>query len=138
MKKEITILTTWDWNTVYEIDCSLKEYLAMQIEVKNKWEDWFLSEKYNEKIKFWKIGSEKWKTQYLSIEAPKNEPTQAEKDKSAVILRELAKKAEVNKLARFIEKRNTILERLRLEEVRLWEMTTVDKIECYNKYKLTK
>ena len=137
MKKEITILTSWKWD-IYEIDWNIKDYMNMKTQAKQNWEDWFWCEKYQTYIKFASLEKESWKTQYLSIEAPKNEPTQAEKDKSAVILRELAKKAEVNKLARFIEKRNKILERLRLEEVRLWEMTTVDKIECYNKYKLTK
>ena len=137
MKKEIIILTSWKWE-VYEIDWKVKDYLNIKTQAKQNWEDWFWCEKYQTYIKFASLEKESWKTQYLSIEAPKNEPTQAEKDKSAVILRELAKKAEVNKLARFIEKRNDILERLRLEEVRLSEMPTVDKIECYNKYKLTK
>ena len=54
------------------------------------------------------------------------------------MMRELAKKANEGKEERFILKRNDILERLRLEEKRLWLMATVDKIECYNKYKLTK
>ena len=117
---------------------NIEDFLKMQSEDKANWINEFLVTKLQRSVTYTNIKDKQWKTQYLSIEAPKNEPTQAEKDKSAVILRELAKKAEVNKLARFIEKRNTILERLRLEEVRLWEMTTVDKIECYNKYKLTK
>lgn len=137
-KKDLTLLYSWGSKDIYEIDWSIKDYINMKTQAKQNWEDWFWCEKYQTYIKFASLEKESWKTQYLSIEAPKNEPTQAEKDKSAVILRELAKKAEVNKLARFIEKRNDILERLRLEEVRLWEMTTVDKIECYNKYKLTK
>ena len=137
MKKEITILTSWKWD-IYEIEWNIKDYMNMKTQAKQNWEDWFWSEKYQTYIKFASLEKETWKTQFLSIEAPKYEPTQAEKDKSSEILRNLAKNAEINKEKRFIEKRNDILERLRLEEVRLWMQTTVDKIEQYNRLKLTK
>ena len=135
MKKEITILTSWKWD-VYEIEWSVEDYMKMQMEAKAKWEDWFWSNKYRCKIKFSALEKESWKTHYLSIEAPKYEPTQEQK--ASLIIKELAKKAEINKEERFIKKRSDILENLRLEEKRLWLMPTVEKIECYNKYKLTK
>ena len=135
MKKEIAILTTWKWD-IYHIDWNIKDYMNMKTQAKQNWEDWFWCEKYQTYIKFASLEKETWKTQYISIEAPKDELTQAEKDKSAEILRKLAKKAEVNKEERFIKKRNEILERLRLEEVRLWIETTVDKIEWYNRLKV--
>ena len=135
MKKEITILTSWKGD-IYEIDWKIKDYMNMKSQAKQNWEDWFWCEKYQTYIKFSALEKETWKTNYLSIEAPKYEPTQAEREKSSLIIKELAKKAEENKEKRFIERRNEILEDLRKKEVALGMQTTVDKIDKYNKLKL--
>lgn len=135
MKKELTILTSWKWD-IYEIDWNVKDYMQMKSQCKQNWEDWFWCEKYMTFIKFSALEKETGKTNYIAIEAPKRESTPAEKEKASQILKDLAKKAEEGKEERFIKKRNEILERLRLDEVRLWLQTTVDKIEQYNRLKL--
>ena len=135
MKKEITILTSWKWDR-YEIDWNIKDYMNMKSQAKQNWEDWFWCEKYQTYIKFSALEKETWKTKFLSIEAPKYEPTQAERDKGVLMMRELAKKANEWKEERFIKRRNEILEDLRKREVALWMQTTVDKIENYNRIKL--
>ena len=110
--------------------------MNMKSQAKQNWEDWFWCEKYQTFIKFSALEKESGKTQFLSIEAPKNEPTQAERDKGLAIARNLFKKAWVNKEKRFIERRNEILEDLRKREVALGLQTTVDKIENYNRNNL--
>ena len=135
MKKEISILTSWK-GEVYEIDWNIKDYMNMKTQAKQNWEDWFWCEKYQTYIKFAALEKETWKTQYISIEPPKYEPTQAEREKSAEILRKLYKKAEEGKQERFIKRRNEILEDLRKKEVQLGLETTIDKIEWYNRLKL--
>lgn len=136
-KKDIVILKLWD-NEEVIVEMNIEHFLEMQREDLNQWVKEFYISSMQRTICYSDIKWKQGKTQYLSIEAPKNEPTLAEKEKSAEILRKLAKKAEEWKEKRFIERRNEILEDLRKKEVALGLETTIDKIEWYNKLKLTK
>lgn len=72
MKKEITILTTWD-NEEIILEVEFWKWISTKSEAKSKWEDWILIKSLNRYIKFANIKDERWKTQYLALEAPKKE-----------------------------------------------------------------
>lgn len=134
-KKDITRLILWN-DDIVEIEMNIEDFLTMQTEDKSNWVTEFYVSKLQRSVTYSNIKDKQGKTQFLSIEAPKNEPTQAERDKGLAIARNLLKKAWVNKEKRFIERRNEILEDLRKREVALGLETTLEKIENYNRNNL--
>lgn len=137
MKKEITILTSWCWKNIYEIDWSVEDYLVMQSQVKTEWENWFWSSKYREKIKFSNIATEKGKTLHLALPEPEIIRTDNQLKQDRINLEKIHKKfLEENKdyrIRKFLEKRKSILEQLAKEEKSFNLETTNSKVQQYLK-----
>jgi len=137
-KKEIVILTTWD-NEIYELDWNIEDYLNTKEEMQKNWKDWFFSKKYNEVLKYNRFKSEKWKTLYLTLEAPKEvkkiftteerKKFEETKKKALQITFEWRKKS-------FLKRRDDILKKLAKDEERFWLLTTLKKLDEFNKTKI--
>lgn len=133
MKKEITLITTWD-NEVIELNASFDEWIKSKNWAKAKWEDWFKPKWVDRYIKFANIKDERWKTQYLALEAPKKEfklftPEERKNfNKAKEIILEKTKEWRMKK---FIAKRENILKQLARDEERFWLETTISKLEEY-------
>jgi len=131
MKKDITILQSWGWKDIYHIDWNIKDYMNMKTQAKQNWEDWFWSEKYQTFIKFASLEKEQGKTQYLSIEATKQEfkeSTPEEREKFEKFKHAMLKETYEWRKRKFHEKRKEILEQLARDEKRFELETTLDKL----------
>lgn len=139
MKKEITFLPTWDWSIIYELDWSIEDYVEMKKKIKEEWWDSFRSDKYRTEIKFNSIQNPRGKTQYIALEAPKEEykeKTVAEREKIAETIRKAYKTTEEGRKKRFIERKQEILLELEKKELEFWLDSTLEKLKDYNKLKL--
>jgi len=134
MKKEIVILQTWD-NEEIILEVEFWKWIATKTEAKSKWEDWILIKTLNRYIKFANIKDEKWKTQYLSLEAPKKEFkwfTPEERKNFNKAKETILEKTKEWRMKKFITKRENILKQLARDEERFWLDTTISKLEEYN------
>lgn len=134
MKKEITILQTWD-NEEIILEVEFSKWISTKTEAKSKWEDWILIKSLNRYIKFANIKDEKWKTQYLSLEAPKKDFkwfTPEERKNFNKAKETILEKTKEWRKKRFLETREKILKQLARDEEMFWLDTTINKLEEYN------
>ena len=134
MKKEITILQTWD-NEEITLEVEFSKWIATKTEAKSKWEDWILIKSLNRYIKFANIKDERWKTQYLSLEASKKDFkwfTPEERKNFNKAKENILEKTKEWRKKRFLETREKILKQLARDEERFWLDTTISKLEEYN------
>ncbi len=131
MKKEITLIKTFD-NNEYQIQINIRDWNKLVSDTKAKWENKIFLKDYNENLYFSQIKYEKWKTQYLALEAPKKEfkwftPEERKNfNKAKEIILEKTKEWRMKK---FIIKRENILKQLARDEERFWLETTISKLE---------
>lgn len=144
MKKEVTILKTWKWEQEYKIDMNIEEYLGMKVWILKEGGDGFFSKKYNEFLKFARFESEKWKTDHIYLEWPKEKEEEKKRkeeltpEQKVQMKKNIAKAMERSKERRyrdFIEEKKNILNRLADQEKHFWVETTVDKLKEYDKLK---
>lgn len=137
MKKEITILPTWDWKMIYELDWSIEDYMIMKQKKIEAWWDWFYSEKYRTEIKFKSIQNPSWKTQYIALEAPKTpkkELTQEDRVKRDIMLAKILKDTAEGRKKRFFKYREEELKLLSIREQGHWLETTLSKLRRLKEY----
>lgn len=133
MKKEITLITTWD-NEIIELNASFKEWIDSKNWAKARWEDWFKPKWVDRYIKFANIKDERWKTQYLALEAHKKDfkwftPEERKNfNKAKEIILEKTKEWRMKK---FIAKRENILKQLAKDEARFGLETTLKQLQEY-------
>ena len=133
MKKEITLITTWD-NEVIELNASFKEWTDSKNWCKARWEDWFKPKWVDRYIKFANIKDERWKTQYLALEATKKEfkwftPEERKNFNRAKEI--ILEKTKEWRMKKFIAKRENILKQLAKDEERFGLETTLKQLQEY-------
>lgn len=163
MKKEVTILKTWKWEEL-TIDISYEDFLIMERDLKQKWEDWFNSSKYRRFIKFAAIEDKIGKTQHILLEAPKEKKIQKfchmsstdkkklqsenpdlyyklEKEdeviriKARKLAKEVLEKGKERRIKKFIEDRKILLNNLEKREIELWLESTKKRLLELEKFK---
>lgn len=141
LKEEVTILKTWKWES-FEIDIKYEDFLQMEMELKEKWEDGFNSSKYRRYIKFSSIEDKIWKTKYIALPeskiTPFHELPKEDRDKIKKKIEEMMEKTFEARKEKFIKRREAILNDLKKTEEYFWLDTTQGKLKEYLKFKNNK
>lgn len=162
IKEDIVIVTTYD-NNEYHIKTNILEWNNIVDKAQAMWKKKIFLKDYNENLYFSNIKSEKWKTLFKSLPAPKekqnlismsstekeklkqNNPDlyykmEKEEELARKKTREIVTKALQNSLERrkknFVEERDKILKQLEVREKNFWLKTTIEKIKDAEKYRI--
>jgi len=136
-KKNITILTLWDWERII-IEMDIENFIEMQREDLSIGMKEFYISYLKRTICYSDIKWKQWKTNYIALEAPKQEfkeSTPEERKARDKMLAEMLEKTYNARKKNFITERNRILFELAKTEKRFDFQTTIEKLEDYNKIK---
>lgn len=133
MKKEIVILTLWSEEKIEIENISYENFIKQMEEKKKTGSDWINILSLRRFLKFSAIADIKWKTNYIALEAPKQEYkelTKQEREKRDDYIKKMLEKTFDWRKKKFIlNTRVEILENLAKQERYFWLQTTKEKLQ---------